>query len=106
MASDLSLDGGMIPRTTSRNPESRSVDERGELRRAALSGTAVLDFRGRRHVVRLVNVSPSGAMIIFPHLPHIGEAVQIQLLDRGQVAAQVIWAKEGRIGLSFRGGIG
>jgi hypothetical protein len=100
-ASDLSLDGGMIPRSTARN-----VDERGELRHSALSGTAVLDFRGRRHVVRLVNVSPSGAMIIFPHVPHIGEAVQIQLLDRGQVPAQVIWAKGGRVGLSFIGGIG
>jgi hypothetical protein len=100
-ASDLSLDGGMIPRSTARN-----VDERGELRHSALSGTAVLDFRGRRHVVRLVNLSPSGAMIIFPHLPHIGEAVQIQLLDRGHVAAQVIWAKGGRVGLSFADGIG
>lgn len=101
MGSDLSLDGGMIPRSTA-----RSVDERGELRHAALSGTAVLDFRGRRHVVRLVNVSPSGAMIIFPHQPHIGEAVRIQLLDRGHVAAHVIWVKGGRIGLSFVGGIG
>jgi hypothetical protein len=99
VASDLSLDGGMIPRSTE-----RVIDERGELRHAALSGTAVLAFRGRRHVVRLVNLSPSGAMVIFPHIPHIGEAVQIQLLDRGALAAQVIWAKDGRIGLSFADG--
>jgi hypothetical protein len=91
----------MIPRSTARN-----IDERGELRHASLSSTAVLDFRGRRHVVRLVNVSASGAMIIFPHVPHIGEDVHIQLLDRGHVAAQVIWAKGGRIGLSFAEGIG
>lgn len=96
MASDLSLDGGMIPRTSERN-----IDERSELRRAAVSGTAVLDYRGRRHVVRLVNISSSGAMIIFPHVPHIGEAVMIQLLDRGHTPAQVIWAKAGRVGLSF-----
>lgn len=101
MASDLSLDGGMIPRSAERN-----IDERAELRHAAVSGTAVLDFRGRRHVVRLVNVSSSGAMIIFPHVPHIGEMVRLQLLDRGQIAGQVIWAKAGRIGLSFVGSIG
>jgi hypothetical protein len=101
VGSDLSLDGGMIPRSAARNR-----DERGELRHAALSGTAVLAYRGRRHVVRLINVSPSGAMIIFPHVPHIGEEVQIQLLDRGHLAAQVIWAKDGRIGLSFPDGIG
>ena len=101
MASDFSLDGGMIPRTAE-----RSIDERGELRHAAVSGTAVLDFRGRRHVVRLVNVSSFGAMITFPHLPHIGEAVKLQLLDRGSMAAQVIWAKAGRVGLSFVGSVG
>jgi methyl-accepting chemotaxis protein len=99
VASELSLDGGMIPRTSE-----RVIDERGELRHAAVSGTAVLDFRGRRHVVRLVNVSSSGAMIIFPHVPHIGETVRVQLLDRGQIAAQVIWAKSGRVGLSFAAG--
>jgi hypothetical protein len=100
VASDFSLDGGMIPRTTA-----RSIDERGELRHAAISGTAVLEFRGRRHVVRLVNVSPSGAMIIFPYVPHIGEIVRIQLVDRGATAAQVIWSKDGRVGLSFTGGV-
>ena len=38
-----------------------------------VSSTAVLEFRGRKHVVRLINVSPSGAMVIFPHTPNIGE---------------------------------
>ena len=96
MASSFFLDGGMIPRTAS-----RTIDERGELRQAALSGTAVLEFRGRKHVIRLVNISPSGAMAIFPYVPHIGEQLSLQLLDRGQVTAQVRWVKDGRIGLSF-----
>ena len=96
MASSFFLDGGMIPRTAS-----RTIDERGELRQAALSGTAVLEFRGRKHVIRLVNISPSGAMVIFPHVPNIGERLSVQLLDRGLVSAQVRWVKEGRIGLSF-----
>ena len=96
MASGFSLDGGMIPRAVT-----RSVDERLEVRVPATSGTAVLGFRGRNHVVRLSNVSESGAMVIFPHVPHIGEQLSLQLLGRGQVKAQVRWVKDGRIGLSF-----
>jgi PilZ domain len=86
----------MIPRT-----EKRSIDERVEPRHAAVSSTAVLDFRGRKHVVRLINISSSGAMVIFPHIPNIGERLTLQLLDRGLVSSQVRWVKEGRIGLSF-----
>ncbi len=96
MASSFFLDGGMIPRTAV-----RTIDERDELRHAAISSTAVLEFRGRRHVVRLVNISSSGAMVIFPHMPNIGERLMLQLLDRGLVSSQVRWVKEGRIGLSF-----
>jgi hypothetical protein len=86
----------MIPRQAK-----RSVDERQEVRHAALSNTAVLEFRGRKHVVQLINVSKSGAMVIFPHVPNIGERLPLQLLDHGFVWAQVRWVKDGRIGLSF-----
>jgi hypothetical protein len=96
VASSFFLDGGMIPRTAK-----RTIDERTEVRHASLSSTAVLEFRGRRHVVRLANISSSGAMVIFPHVPNIGERLQLQLLDRGLVSSQVRWVKDGRIGLSF-----
>ena len=96
VASGFFLDGGMIPRTAT-----RTIDERGESRHVAVSSTAVLDFRGRKHVIRLINISTSGAMVIFPHIPNIGERLALQLLDRGLVWAQVRWVKDGRIGLSF-----
>ena len=96
VASNFSLDGGMIPRGAQ-----RSIDERGELRHAAVSNTAVLEFRGRKHVVQLINVSKSGAMVLFPHVPNIGERLSLQLLDQRFVKAQVRWVKDGRIGLSF-----
>lgn len=96
MASSFFLDGSMIPRS-----DQRSIDERSEMRCPAESSTAVLEFRGRKHVVRLVNVSPSGAMVIFPHMPNIGERLPLQILDRGVVSAQVRWVRDGRIGLSF-----
>ena len=96
MASGFTLDGGMIPRS-----EKRTIDERTELRHPSISSTAVLEFRGRKHVVRLVNVSSAGAMLVFPHTPNIGEKLPLQLLDQGLVSAQVRWVKDGRIGLSF-----
>lgn len=96
MAARFSLDGGMIPRTVK-----RMLDERCEERVPAASGTAVMEFRGRKHVVRLVNTSSAGAMVIFPLVPHIGEKVSLQLLDRGQVSAKVRWVRDGRIGISF-----
>lgn len=98
MATKFSLDGAMIPRTVK-----RMLDERSEERLPAGSGTAAMEFRGRRHVVRLVNTSPSGAMVIFPLVPHIGEQVLLQLFDRGQVAARVRWVRDGRIGINFDG---
>lgn len=98
MGAKFSLDGGMIPRTVK-----RMLDERIEERNEANSQTAVMEFRGRKHVVRLVNTSPSGAMVIFSLVPHIGEQVSLQLLDRGQVAAMVRWVRDGRIGISFDG---
>ena len=96
MAAKFSLDGGMIPRTVK-----RMLDERAEERLPASSATAAMDFRGRRHVVRLINTSSSGAMVIFPLVPHIGEQVSLQLLGQGQVAASVRWVRDGRIGVSF-----
>ncbi len=96
MASGFQLDGSMIPRA-----EARRIDERNETRHAAASGTGVLEFRGRKCVVQLINVSKSGAMVIFPHVPNIGERLPLQLLDHGFVWAQVRWVKDGRIGLSF-----
>ena len=92
MPANFNLHGGMIPRTVK-----RMFDERSEERAAADSQTAVMTFRGRRHVVRIVNISPSGAMVFSPEVPHIGEGVSLQLLDRGQVSADVRWVRDGKI---------
>jgi len=96
VASSYFLDGSMIPRN-----EQRMIDERTEVRHPSQSNTAVLQFRDRKHVVRLINVSPSGAMVVFPHIPNIGERLLLQVLDRGPVWAQVRWVRDGRVGLSF-----
>jgi hypothetical protein len=86
----------MIPRTVK-----RMFDERDEERVDAGSSTGVLTLRKRNHVVSLINLSRSGAMIRFAGEAHIGESVSLQLLDRGAIAGQVRWLRDGRMGISF-----
>jgi hypothetical protein len=90
------LDGTMIPRNVR-----RIFDERSEPRTPVDSHTAVLEIRGRRHVVRVANISPSGAMVIFPDMPHIGEELVLNLLGRGRMLGHVRWVRDGRIGVNF-----
>lgn len=93
---DFKLEGNMIPRSVK-----RMFDERVEPREEADSATAVLEHEGRRHVVRIVNLSRSGAMVIFPLMPHIGAHIRLQLLGRGQQPGTVRWVRDGRIGITF-----
>lgn len=94
--SKFSLDGAMIPRSVK-----RVFDQRAEPRDASESQTAVMELNGRKHVVRLINLSPSGAMVIFPLIPHIGEELVLQLLGHGRVTGHVRWVRDGRIGVNF-----
>jgi hypothetical protein len=96
MSSRFQLHGSMIPRTVK-----RVFDERSEERLDAESHAAVLSLRGRNHVVTLVNLSRSGAMLRFGGEAHIGESVSLQLLDRGTIAGQVRWLRDGRMGVYF-----
>ena len=90
------LHGSMIPRSVR-----RMFDERAEAREPAESQTAVLEIRGRKHMVRLANLSPSGAMVVFSLMPNIGEDVVLHLLGRGRVHGQVCWVRDGRVGVNF-----
>jgi hypothetical protein len=96
MSSRFHLHGDMIPRAVK-----RVFDERAEERIEAASSTGVLSLRQRNHVVTLVNLSRSGAMIRFAGDAHIGESVSLQLLDRGAIAGHVRWLRDGRMGVSF-----
>lgn len=67
------------------------------------SNSAVLVWRGRSDVVHLSNISPSGAMFLFDGevMPNKGERVEMQMADRKKKPAQVMWVREGKVGLSF-----
>ena len=96
MSSRFQLQGNMIPRSVK-----RMFDERSEERLDAESQTVILSFRGRNYIVGLVNLSSSGAMVRFTGDAHIGESVSLQLLDRGTIAGQVRWLRDGRMGVYF-----
>ena len=98
MSGKFGLDGGMIPRTVRRMFDEREeprFDVDGDLQ------TAVLTHRGGNHVVRVGNISNSGAMVVYADVPHIGEQVTLQLLDHGAVAGHVRWVRDGRVGINF-----
>ncbi|MBA3667959.1 MAG: PilZ domain-containing protein [Sphingomonas sp.] len=96
MSSRFQLQGEMIPRTVK-----RMFDQRGEQRLDAGTHSVALSLRGRNHLVQLINLSRSGAMVRFAGDAHIGETVSLQLLDRGTIAGQVRWLRDGRMGVSF-----
>ena len=98
MPGKFGLEGGMIPRNVRRMFDERDeprFDVEGELQ------TATMTCGGKSHVVRVGNISSSGAMVVFADIPRIGEDVILQLLDHGAVAGQVRWVRDGRIGINF-----
>src|SRR5688572_7072114 len=76
----------------------RLFDEREEQRAGGGEQSAVLTHGGREHVVRVSNISPSGAMVAFAESPRVGDAVTLRLLDHGAVAGQVRWVRGGHVG--------
>jgi hypothetical protein len=94
----FSLNGTMIPRQVR-----RMFEQRDEARIEPDPDSALLSWRGETQVVRLGNVSPSGAMLWFDGVPHIGERVALQMLDRKTMPGQVRWVRDGRIGINFSG---
>jgi hypothetical protein len=92
------LDGSMVPRSVK-----RYVDHRCEPRVEVELQTAALEWRGRKHTVELLNVSPSGAMVIFALIPFIGETIRLQVDGRSGVNGTVCWVRDGKIGVAFAG---
>ena len=95
MASNF-LDGGMVPRSVK-----RMFDQRDEPRELRPAEKAMLVHEGARHEVRLLNLSRSGAMVIFSSMPHIGDPVELGLPGGNPVPGKVCWVRDGRIGVTF-----
>lgn len=95
-ARDGGLAGSMIPRTTK-----RVQDERFAPRYDGIVRDAVLSARGREQLVRVVNISAEGAMIVPAPPLHIGEAVALRLPGELRVEARVRWIRGDRMGVNL-----
>jgi hypothetical protein len=96
VATKFGLTGDMIPRSVK-----RIFDQRSEQRIEPTADRAVLECRGLRVPVELINVSGSGAMIRCDLVPCIGERVRLQLLDHPTAEGFVRWVRDGRFGINF-----
>ena len=98
MAKKSDRKGGILPGSVRRLFDERDeprFDVEGDLQ------TAVLTQSGRNHVVRIGNISSSGAMVIHAEPLEVGERVLLQLLDHGAVSGHVRWVRDGRAGVNF-----
>jgi hypothetical protein len=81
--------------------ERRATDQRGEDRHWGVVDRAILIFRRKKLLVRVVNISSGGIMIEADLVPRIGEAVAIEFEGFDRVQGVVRWVKQGRIGLDL-----
>ena len=77
----------------------RVTNQRQENRFDGVVKRAIVIFRRRTSIVRVVNVSGGGVMIESRIMPRIGEAVWLKFEGFDKVEAIVRWVKKGRIGL-------
>jgi hypothetical protein len=94
-----SLMGISIPRE-----ERRVTNQRREDRHLGLVDRAMIVFRRKRSLVKVVNISASGMMIETDIIPHINEELLVEFEGFAPLCAVVRWVKQGRIGLDIGDG--
>lgn len=84
--------------------ERRVTNQRREDRHWGVVDRAVLVFRRKKLLVKVVNVSSSGIMIEADLMPRIGETVGVEFEGFDRLQGVVRWVKQGRIGLDLGDG--
>ena len=79
--------------------ERRRTNQRREDRFLGVVERAIIVFRRKKTLVKVVNVSGSGVMIETNIMPRIGEKVVLEFEDFERLVAVVRWVKRGRVGL-------
>jgi hypothetical protein len=79
--------------------ERRATNQRREDRHFGVIDRALIVFRRKKLLVRVVNVSSSGLMIEGEIAPWIGEQVGVEIEASGRLSGTVRWVKHGRIGI-------
>lgn len=90
------LDAVGMPRSETRRGNHRDED------RHRLSGeTAQVRYRGKKHVVDLINVSGGGAMIRADFTPRLWDLLDLHLGEGPAIECAVRWIREDRVGVEF-----
>lgn len=79
--------------------ERRMTDQRREDRHRGVVDRAMILFRRKKLLVRVVNISSSGLMIETEIMPHIGEKIAVEFEGMPRIEGAVCWIRNGRIGL-------
>jgi hypothetical protein len=81
-------------------PKPTSADRRLPRRAVDLRGYLTRDD-GIRHVIKLTDLNYGGCGVQVPVELAVGETVEVSVLSRGSIAAQVRWYAGGKAGLVF-----
>ncbi|HEX9931679.1 MAG TPA: PilZ domain-containing protein [Allosphingosinicella sp.] len=96
--------GGSLTALRIAREERRATNQRREDRHWGVVDRAILVFRRKKLLVKVVNVSSSGIMIEADIVPRIGEAVGVEFEGFNRLQGVVRWIKQGRIGLDLGDG--
>lgn len=96
--------GGSLVELRIPREERRITDQRREDRHWGIVDRAMIVFRRKKLLVRVVNVSSGGIMIEADIVPRIGESVAVQFEGFDRLQGIVRWIKQGRIGLDLGDG--
>jgi hypothetical protein len=79
--------------------ERRTTNQRREDRHWGVVDRALIVFRRKKTLVRVVNISTGGLMIETEIEPRIGETIRVEFEGFSPLEGTVRWIKQGRIGL-------
>jgi len=96
--------GGSLTELRIPREERRITNQRREDRHWGVVDRAMILFRRKKLLVKVVNVSSSGIMIDADILPRIGESVAVEFEGFDRLQGVVCWVKQGRIGLDLGDG--
>jgi hypothetical protein len=91
--------GGSLAGIAIARAERRMTNQRREDRHRGVVDRAMIVFRRKKLLAKVVNISPSGVMIEAEIMPRIGETVGVEFEGMPRIEGVVRWIREGRIGL-------
>lgn len=90
---------GSLARLMIHRAERRTTNQRREDRHWGVVDRALVVFRRKKTLVKVVNISTSGLMIESDIVPRIGETLFVEFEGFSRLEGTVCWVKQGRIGL-------